>query len=109
MTAHASQLHAVPDTLDDRRAVLIEPLACAVHSVRRADIPAGASVLLIGGGTVGLLTLIALRTFTAAGPVYVVAKYGHQRERAAGLGATEVFLPSQTARALRLATGGSAR
>jgi threonine dehydrogenase-like Zn-dependent dehydrogenase len=107
MTAHASQLHAVPDTLDDQRAVLIEPLACAIHSARRIDIPAGAAVLLVGAGTVGLLTLLALRTFTGAGPVYVVAKHGHQRERAQELGATEVFPPKRLARALRLATGGS--
>ncbi|BCJ35085.1 alcohol dehydrogenase [Actinocatenispora thailandica] len=105
--AHASQLHPVPDELSDERAVLVEPIACAVHSVRRVHVPAGASVLLIGAGTVGLFTLLALREFTQAGPIYVVAKHRHQRERALQLGATEVFEPKRAARALRRATGGS--
>jgi threonine dehydrogenase-like Zn-dependent dehydrogenase len=107
LVAHASQLHRVPDELSDERAVLVEPIACAVHSVRRVHVPAGASVLLIGAGTVGLFTLLALREFTQAGPIYVVAKHGHQRQRATELGATEVFEPRRAARALRRAAGGS--
>ena len=107
LVAHESQLHAVPDSLDDRRAVLVEPLACAIHSVRRLFIPDGASVLVVGAGTVGLLTLLALRAFTAAGPIYLIAKHDHQRRRARELGATEVFSPSTASRALRRATGAS--
>ncbi len=106
LVAHESQLHHVPDSLDTQEAVLVEPLACAVHSVRRIDIPDGASVLVIGAGTVGLLTILALREYTKAGPIYVIAKHGHQRERARELGATEVFSTDRAARALRRATGG---
>jgi threonine dehydrogenase-like Zn-dependent dehydrogenase len=106
LVAHESQLHPVPDSLDTETAVLVEPLACAVHSVRRVDIPAGASVLVIGAGTVGLLTILALREYTQAGPIYAIAKHGHQRERARGLGATEVISTDRAARALRRATGG---
>ncbi|MET7704779.1 zinc-binding dehydrogenase [Micromonospora sp. NPDC005413] len=107
MIAHAAQLHPVPDTLDDRRAVLVEPLACAMHSVRRAEVPAGAAVLIVGAGTVGLLTLLALRALTKAGPIYVVAKHAHQHTRARELGATEVFEPARAARAVRRACGGT--
>lgn len=107
LVAHESQLHGVPDELENSRAVLVEPLACAIHSVRRVPIPAGAAVLIVGAGTVGLLTLLALREFTQAGPVYVVAKHSHQRAHARELGATEVFEPSRAPRALRRATGGS--
>jgi len=106
LVAHESQLHVVPDSLDTREAVLVEPLACAVHSVRRVEIPDGASVLVIGAGTVGLLTILALREYTKAGPIYAIAKHGHQRERARELGATEVFSTDRAARALRRATGG---
>jgi threonine dehydrogenase-like Zn-dependent dehydrogenase len=105
--AHISQLHAVPDGLDDRGAVLVEPLSCAIHSVRRASIPPGAPVLVIGAGTVGLLTVLALRKFSAAGPVYVVARHAHQRAKAEELGATETFGSQRVARTLRLLTGGT--
>lgn len=107
LVAHHHQLHRVPDDLPTERAVLVEPLACAIHSVRRVSVPPGSSVLVVGAGTVGLLTLLALREFTQAGPVYVVAKHGHQRDRARDLGATEVFEPRRAARALRRAAGGS--
>jgi threonine dehydrogenase-like Zn-dependent dehydrogenase len=103
--AHHSQLHLVPDALDDRQAVLVEPLACAIHTVRRAAVPDGASVLVVGAGTVGLLTLLALREYTKAGPIYVIARYPHQRERAREMGATEVLSSDRSARALRRSTG----
>jgi threonine dehydrogenase-like Zn-dependent dehydrogenase len=105
MIAHASQLHPVPDPLPDDVAVLVEPLACAVHAVRRVPISPGASVLVIGAGTVGLLTLLALRRLTAAGEVHVIAKHAHQAERARELGATQVIGTDSTARALRRSTG----
>jgi threonine dehydrogenase-like Zn-dependent dehydrogenase len=106
LVAHASQLHPVPDSLDDETAVLVEPLACAVRAVRRVAVPEGASVLVVGAGTVGLLTVLALREYTKAGPVYVVARYGHQREHARAVGATDVIAPDRAAWALRRATGG---
>ncbi|MGH3915316.1 MAG: zinc-dependent alcohol dehydrogenase [Pseudonocardiaceae bacterium] len=105
MVAHVSQLHAVPDTLPDEIAVLVEPLACAVHAVRRVPIPAGASVLVVGAGTVGLLTLLALRKLTGAGEIHVIAKHGHQASRARELGATAIIGTDHTARALRRSTG----
>ena len=104
LVAHESQLHPVPDGLPDTRAVLVEPLACAVHSVRRAEVPAGASVVIVGAGTVGLLTLLALRELTSAGPVYMVAKHGHQQARAKELDATAIIDPDHAARSLRRVT-----
>lgn len=106
LVAHASQLYAVPDELDDTAAVMVEPLACAIHTVRRVAVPEGASVVVVGAGTVGLLTVLALREYTKAGPVYVVARYRHQRERALAAGATDVISSDRVARALRRATGG---
>jgi threonine dehydrogenase-like Zn-dependent dehydrogenase len=103
--AHADQLHPVPDQLPDERAVLVEPLACAIHSVRRADVPPGTSVVVVGAGTVGLLTLLALRELTPAGAVYLIAKHAHQRSRASDLGATAAVVgPEQGLRAIRRAT-----
>jgi threonine dehydrogenase-like Zn-dependent dehydrogenase len=84
--------------------VLVEPLACAIHSVRRVDIPAGTSVVVIGAGTVGLLTLIALHEHSPSARVHVVAKHRHQQDRALALGATAVHAPDRAARALRRAT-----
>ena len=101
MLAHRSQLWAVPAPMDQRTAVLIEPLACAIHSVLRARVPAGADVLVIGAGTVGILTLIALRRFAEPGRVIVAAKHTRQRAAATMAGADEVVRPEHALKAVR--------
>ena len=82
LVAHVSQLHVVPDDLPDERAVLIEPLACAVHIARRAALTDGGSALVVGAGAVGLFTALALRELTPAGHVTIVAKHRRQAELA---------------------------
>jgi threonine dehydrogenase-like Zn-dependent dehydrogenase len=104
LVAHRSQLHPVPDSLSDRQAVLVEPLACAIHCVLRARPEPGASVLVVGAGTVGLLSILALREFTSAGRIVVAAKHPRQRELARALGATDVVDPRDAVTALRRAT-----
>src|SRR5439155_6808161 len=104
LVAHRSQLHVVPDTLTHECALMTEPLACAIHAVRRAAVPRDARVLVAGAGTVGLLTIAALREFTEAGPVVAVAKHGHQAALARAYGATEVVPPAEALGAVRRAT-----
>ena len=58
-TAPASRFHVIPDSLSDAQAALVEPLSTAVHAVRMAGPLAGAAVAVLGGGTIGLLTLTA--------------------------------------------------
>jgi threonine dehydrogenase-like Zn-dependent dehydrogenase len=104
LIAHRSQLHAVPDELSDTAALMTEPLACAIHAVRRAAVPRGARVLVVGAGTVGLLTIAALREFSEAGPIVAVAKHGHQAKLARAYGATEVVPPAEALGVVRRAT-----
>ena len=105
LTAHRSQLHPVPEGHSDEQAVLIEPMACAVHSALRANVSPNARVLVSGAGSVGLLTTLALRELTPAGEIIVVAKHGHQRELAIELGATEVVTPAEVLRRVRRLSG----
>lgn len=107
LVAHRDRLHPVPASLPSERAVLAEPLACAIRSVRRIDVPRGASVAVVGAGTVGLLTVLALRELTPAGPITVIARHPGQRRRATALGATETIDPANALRGLRRITGGS--
>jgi threonine dehydrogenase-like Zn-dependent dehydrogenase len=103
LLAHRSQLWAVPDGLSDEVAVLIEPLACAIHAVFRARVPAGGAVHVVGAGTVGILTLIALKAFTKADLVIVAAKHRRQRAAATMAGADEVVRPEHAVKAVRRA------
>lgn len=104
MLAHRDQVQPVPDALTDEQAVLAEPLACAVHAVRRARCGEGDHILLVGAGTVGLLVLAALRALTGATRITVVAKHARQRDLAGALGATTVVSPDRAPSALRRAT-----
>ncbi len=104
LLAHRSQLHAVPDSLPDERAVLVEPVACAVHTALRASVPVGASVLVVGAGAVGLLATLALRELTPAGRITVVAKHPRQRELARALGATDLLDAREAIGGVRRAT-----
>ncbi|HVX53041.1 zinc-dependent alcohol dehydrogenase [Nocardioides sp.] len=105
LVAHRSQLHPVPDGYADEQALLIEPVACAVHTALRAGVSAGDRVLVSGAGAVGLLATLALRELTDAGEILVVAKHARQRELALEFGATEVVAPKETLRRIRRATG----
>jgi threonine dehydrogenase-like Zn-dependent dehydrogenase len=96
LVAHPSQLHRVPDAVSDEAAVAIEPLACAVHAALGAAPAPGDTTLVIGAGSVGLLTVAALRHLTDAGRIICVAKHERQRNEAIRLGATEVVHPKDT-------------
>jgi L-iditol 2-dehydrogenase len=88
--AHEDQLVLIPDGVSDESAVLIEPFACSVHAVR-ANIPqAGERVLVIGAGSIGLVTIAALRALAPTARITALARYDTQRTHAARLGATEV-------------------
>ena len=99
--AHRSQLRAVPDGIPDERAVLIEPFACAIHAALRGRPGPGDAVLVVGAGTLGILTLLALRELTGAGRITVVAKHRRQADLARRFGATDVIGPGEALGALR--------
>jgi 2-desacetyl-2-hydroxyethyl bacteriochlorophyllide A dehydrogenase len=87
----ADRLLAVPDSLSDAHAVLIEPLSTPVHAVRLAgpDLT-GRTVAILGAGTIGLLTLAAARHAGAA-RIAVTDLQPGKRELAHRLGADSVF------------------
>jgi D-xylulose reductase len=58
-------VYKIPEHVSLQEAVLIEPLAVAVHSARLADIKPGHRVVIIGSGTVGLLCAAVAQTFGA--------------------------------------------
>jgi L-idonate 5-dehydrogenase len=62
----ADQVRALPPGLDLRRAVLAEPLAVALHAVRRAGEVAGRRALVTGAGPIGSLVVAALSHAGAA-------------------------------------------
>ena len=105
MLAHPSQLVDVPADLSDEAAVMVEPMACAVHAAQRYT---GKETVIIGAGTLGLLTLAAItatRDRERTGPVVVTARYPDQKRLAKEFGADVVCSTDELPRWVRSATG----
>ncbi len=66
-------------------ACLIEPLAVAVHGLRRVGLEAGTRVAVVGGGAIGLCAVAAARA--SACPVDLVARHDAQLAAGERLGA----------------------
>ena len=105
LVAHPSQLHHVPDALSDEAAVLIEPFACCVHAALRGGASRTDIVVVSGAGTIGLLTVAAVKLFTPPKRLIAIAKHPTQRDLARKLGADQVITPSEAFQRIRFATG----
>lgn len=52
-----SQLYRLPDHVSYEEGSMVEPLAVGVHAIRQGEVKPGDSVLVLGGGTIGLSAL----------------------------------------------------
>ncbi|HYG76047.1 MAG TPA: zinc-binding dehydrogenase [Planctomycetota bacterium] len=91
VVVHHSQLYAVPESLSDEEAVIAEPFACAIHGALKAPLDENATILVLGCGSIGLLTIYAYRAAGGKGRVLASARYAHQAEMATKLGASEIY------------------
>jgi L-iditol 2-dehydrogenase len=94
-TVPVDRLHYVPNALDDSAAALVEPLCTVTHAVRLAGPLDGSTVAVLGGGTVGLLCLVAALE-AGARAVAVTDLRSSKRERALRLGAAAAIDGSST-------------
>jgi len=104
LVAHPSQIHAVPNALSDEAAVLIEPFACCVHAALRGAATKDDVVVVSGAGTIGLLTIAAVKLFTPPKRLVAIAKHPTQRDLARKLGADKVVAPSDVFQRVRFET-----
>ncbi|MBF6554901.1 MAG: alcohol dehydrogenase catalytic domain-containing protein [Acidimicrobiales bacterium] len=88
----AASLLRLPPGLTARQAALAEPLAVALHGITRSGAAPGDSVMVIGAGPIGALSLAAL-VARGIGPVTVVEPGERRRQLARDLGAAEVVDP----------------
>ena len=90
----AFRAHPLAEGIDAAVGALSEPIAVAVHGLDRVGLQKGERVLVLGSGTVGLVTLVAARSL-GAGEVIVTARHAHQAELAKRLGATRVLAENE--------------
>ena len=102
---HEQQLFRISPEMNDEQAVLLEPSAVAVHAVLRRLPQPGDHVLIIGAGTIGLLTLQVIHSLVPDATVSVMARYPFQIELAARMGAAHILYPQDSYHGVERATG----
>jgi len=78
--------YKIPDSLSLEHAALVEPVACCMHGIDRANIHPGDTVAVIGAGSIGQL-MIQLARISGAARVIAIETVPEKRERALKLGA----------------------
>jgi (R,R)-butanediol dehydrogenase/meso-butanediol dehydrogenase/diacetyl reductase len=102
----ASGLVKVPEGVAAEVAAMAEPLAVAIHAVRRLDPVKGEPVLIAGGGPIGGLAALVLAS-GGFGPVFVIERNLHRAALLAAVtGASRVELSRD---AILRACGGAPR
>ena len=79
------KMYKLPGDVDGKLAALVEPIAVAVHDVRRSNLRVGETALVIGGGAIGLLVALVAR-HAGAGKVIISEPSAYRRGMAEGMG-----------------------
>ncbi|MES1215627.1 MAG: NAD(P)-dependent alcohol dehydrogenase [Bacteroidota bacterium] len=93
VSVRADQCHLLPDEMDDGLGAMIEPLAVALHAVKRTNV-SGKRILVTGAGTIGLLTALTAKAFGAV-PVVVSDITAERRRSAVAYGVDIAVDPSE--------------
>jgi len=88
--------HAIPSSISDDAAGLLEPLSVGIWAIAKGRVGLGGSLLVSGAGPIGLLVTQLAR---AAGSTRIIVTDidPHRLALAAELGATEVHTPDEVA------------
>ena len=89
-----SAVHALPESLDPVTAAMTEPAACCLAGLETFRMPKGATVLVLGGGIMGLLTMAIAKRRGAARAI-LSDPIAERRDVARRLGADHVIDPTQ--------------
>lgn len=87
-----SQCFKINRDIPFEAAAMAEPLACAIHGIDKIGIRQGQSVLVVGGGTIGLL-MVQLARLSGASKVILSEPIAMRREVGISVGATDTLDP----------------
>lgn len=91
-TVNAKQAYKIPDNLSLEEAAMTEPVACCLHGIDLSNITPGQTVIIIGGGTIGMI-MIQLVKISGASRIILVEPIEAKREIALELGVDIVVDP----------------
>lgn len=86
-------LRKLPDNVSFKKGALTEPLSTPLHTVNISDAGMGDSAIVLGAGTIGLFTVLALN-ISGASPIFVSEFEENKRRIAENYGAEKSLNPS---------------
>lgn len=86
------QVYKVSDELSFIEAAMAEPISCCLHGIDLCNIKAGDTVLVMGGGPIGMI-MMQLAKNAGASKVIMSEPVEEKREQALKLGATKTIDP----------------
>lgn len=92
IVAHKSQIFKLPEEVNDLNGVMIEPFSCALHSVLRNPPSEGDTVLVIGGGVIGISVIAAIRALELPCKIVALVKHEFQAQLASDYGADDIIM-----------------
>ncbi len=90
----ANMCFKLPGQVSTKEGALVEPLAVGIHAAKQGGVSLGDSVVILGAGCIGLVTLLACKAFGAANLI-VVDVIPKRLELAKKLGATHTINAAQ--------------
>jgi len=90
----ASTISAIPDGVSTKTAALVEPLAVGMHAARLGEVKAPKTVVILGGGCIGLCTLLSCKQMGAS-KIIVSDLFQNRLDAAKELGADEIVNASE--------------
>lgn len=93
VVAKANDIFVYPEETSFEKMAFTEPLACVINSINRTNIQFGDDVLIIGGGTMGLLHVMAAKRKGAR--IILSEPLAERREKALTLGCDYAFDPKE--------------
>ncbi len=89
----SSQAYLLPDNFDLPAAAFAEPLSCCLRGIENANIKPGDVVVIIGGGTIGLL-MVQLVKISGASQIILIEPDINKQKLGTYLGATQCISPT---------------
>lgn len=86
----ANMCFKLPDNITSKEGALVEPLAVGMHAAAQGNVKLGDSVVILGSGCIGLVTLLACKAYGAT-DITVVDVMPKRLDYAMKLGATRVI------------------
>ena len=97
----ADRIHHLPDSMSYQEGATVEPLANCVFAVQESGLKMGENATVFGAGTIGLMTIQALKV-AGASEIYAIEPVEFKQKKALELGASKALKPKETGKIKRL-------